>query len=105
MLPLEALERVTVWYAETLAMVSATDWESPSPCSDWTVRDVADHVVGGNRFAVALLAGQCVQAPHTAAFEGGCDDPRQQFIISSSAQLNAFATSALNRLLPHPAGE
>jgi uncharacterized protein (TIGR03086 family) len=101
----EALERATVRYAEALALVSATDWESPSTCSDWTVRDLADHVVGGNRFAAALLAGRSTKDAYASAFQGGFDDPHRQFDVSAAAQLNAFTACSLDELLPHPVGE
>jgi uncharacterized protein (TIGR03086 family) len=32
-------------------------WASPTPCTDWTVRDLVAHVVGTQRFALAALEG------------------------------------------------
>jgi uncharacterized protein (TIGR03086 family) len=105
--PLEALTRAAARYAEALAMVDTTEWNSQSTCSDWTVRDLADHVVGGNRFAVALLAGHSTQDAYLSAFEGGFeDDPQRAFDLSAAAQLTAFATiGSLDRLLRHPVGD
>jgi len=104
--PLEALTRATAQYAEALAMVEADEWNTRSTCPDWTVRDLADHVVGGNRFAAALLAGRSTQDAYSAAFEGGFgDDPNLEFDVSAAAQLTAFATAGpFDRLLPHPVG-
>jgi len=104
--PLEALRRATARYAQALAMVAPDEWGSPSTCSDWRVRDLADHVVGGNRFAAALLAGHATQDAYLAAFDCGFgDDPHREFDVSAAAQLTAFATAgSLDRLLPHPVG-
>ncbi len=105
--PLEALSRVTAQYAEALAMVEPHEWSALSTCSEWTVRDLADHVVGGNRFAAALLAGRSTADAYLAAFDGGFgNDPHTEFDLSAATQLTAFATAgSLDRLLPHPVGQ
>lgn len=50
-----------------VAGVDAEGWEAPSPCTDWTARDVAGHVIGGQREILALARG--VEPPDVA------DDP------------------------------
>ena len=76
-------------------------------CSGWTVKEVADHIVGGNRFAVALLGGASTEdamaAARTGSFEG---DPMERFDETAAAQLAAFeAEGALDRIVHHPAGD
>ncbi len=105
--PLTLLTRTAVEYRTRLAAVPATGWENPSVCGDWTVREVADHIVGGNRFAVALLDGasteEAMAAARTGSFEG---DPVERFDESAAAQLAAFeADGALDRIVHHPAGD
>ena len=39
------------------AAVPATAWHQPTPCPDWDVAELVNHVVGENRWAVPLLAG------------------------------------------------
>jgi uncharacterized protein (TIGR03086 family) len=76
-------------------------------CSGWTVKDVADHVLGGNRFAVGLLAGatadEALQDARAQTFVG---DPVALHRASAVAQLAAFsAPGALDLVVHHPAGE
>jgi uncharacterized protein (TIGR03083 family) len=54
---LTALTRATAEFERRLAVVPAGRWHDPTPCEAWTVRDIADHITGGNRFAVLILGG------------------------------------------------
>lgn len=38
-------DRLAADFAATIALVPADGWASPSPCEDWTARDVVAHVV------------------------------------------------------------
>lgn len=57
---LEALDAAAAGF--TLRLQDAPDdaWGRPTPCSDWDVRALVTHVIGGNRMAVGLLGG----SPH-----------------------------------------
>jgi uncharacterized protein (TIGR03083 family) len=33
---------------ELLTSLSAEDWDTPTPCEGWSVKDVADHILGGD---------------------------------------------------------
>jgi uncharacterized protein (TIGR03086 family) len=41
-----------------VAAVRADQWQLPTPCTDWTVRRLLDHLVGGNRLATRVLRGE-----------------------------------------------
>ena len=71
------------------------------------MKDPADHVLGGNRFAVALLSGATAKDAFAYAFEGGFDaDPVVLTRESADAQLEAFARpGALDRTVHHPVGD
>jgi uncharacterized protein (TIGR03086 family) len=104
---LEALTRATAGYQQRLAAVGAEQWDQPSVCSGWTVKDVADHVLGGNRFAAALAGGassdDALAQALTARFDG---DPTARFIESASSQLDAFKRpGALDAIVHHPPGD
>jgi uncharacterized protein (TIGR03086 family) len=42
----EVLERACASTATVLAAVRAADFDSPTPCRSWTVKDVINHVIG-----------------------------------------------------------
>ena len=60
---IDALERATEAYEQRLVAVDPRQWGQASACDGWTVKDLADHVLGGNRFAVALLSGATALVP------------------------------------------
>jgi len=47
-----------------ISTVQPEQWSTPTPCTDWTVRRLVDHLIGMNRVFAALLADE---APHNVA--------------------------------------
>ena len=60
-----------------IAGVERSSWEAPTPCEGWTVRDVANHTVGGMNIFAAELTGTDPVADHDSDWLG--DDPVQAF--------------------------
>lgn len=59
-----ALRVVNAQFAEILSKAKAEDWGLPTPCSEWSIRDLVGHVIGGHVVATALLTGEeLVAAP------------------------------------------
>ena len=104
---IEALGRAGDAYRSRLIQVGAAQWAEPSTCEEWTVKELADHVLGGNRFAVSLLAGLSSPDAFAEALAGGFSGPpADQFDISAADQLSAFSRpGALDQLVDHPAGQ
>jgi uncharacterized protein (TIGR03086 family) len=105
--PLAGLRLATEEFDRHAAAVAVDQWALPTPCAEWTARDLVEHVTGGNRFAVALLDG----ASTAEAFErvmapGFSDDVLGELRRSAAAQLDAFAANgAFTRICQHPRGE
>jgi uncharacterized protein (TIGR03086 family) len=53
LIDLDLLERCYRTTGEVLDAIPADRWDAPSPCTEWTVRDVAEHLVE----ALGLIAG------------------------------------------------
>jgi uncharacterized protein (TIGR03086 family) len=58
----EALERSGRGFRQHLVELESDDWARPTPCDEWSVRDLVNHVVGGNVRYVMILAGEPADA-------------------------------------------
>ncbi|HWM05699.1 MAG TPA: TIGR03086 family metal-binding protein [Actinophytocola sp.] len=54
---LAVLERGYRTTAAVLAAMPADRWDAPTPCTEWTVREVADHLVEALDFFAATVTG------------------------------------------------
>ena len=88
-------------FEKVLTEVPAAGWSTPSMCRDWTVRDVAGHVIWGQRQLHAWATGDpdpapdgAPGAPHPAVMAG--DDPlstwRAVRTVPTAAQLSRTVT-------------
>ena len=66
-------------------------WEDPTPCSEWSVRDVTNHLAAECLWVPEMLAGKTVQEVGDR-FEGDVlgDDPAPAFAAASSNALRAL---------------
>ena len=72
-------------------------WDAATPCPDWTVRDLVEHVVGNHEGVVAALGGTVARDP---------DDLAATWRAVSSAAFQAFeGEGALDTVVPGPMGE
>jgi len=49
--------RTVASWSDRVGRVRADQWASSTPCAEWTVRDLVNHVTGEDLWAVALLNG------------------------------------------------
>ena len=103
---LEILERSVAEFRRRLDVVTPDQWNLPTPCAEWTVRELVHHVVEGNRLACLLLSGATSEHATAAARAGDSQgDVHALFQASVDRQAHAFAAEgALERVLDHPAG-
>jgi uncharacterized protein (TIGR03086 family) len=82
--------------------VKAEQWGDPTPCSEWTVRDLMNHVVGGTRQFISLMSGG---GPLDRSLDYLGPDPAASFRAAAAELRAAFAAEgALERLAPTPFG-
>lgn len=75
--------------AGLISNIRADQWSAPTPCPDWTVRQVVNHLIGMNRVFAALLAER--PPPPRPAADHVEDDPVRAFRDSAAALLAAFS--------------
>lgn len=89
-------------YEATAAVLAeVTDWDAPSPCAEWTVREVANHLVAGlTAFASAIEHTEwTVEGDHLG------DDPAGTFRAAADRCLAAFdRPGAMTESHPFPFG-
>jgi len=102
-----ALQAVTRNLMESVASIEIEQWTLATPCSDWDLTALVDHVTGGNWFTVAILAGDRAEDAMRATMErfGGGSATSEAVIRSLENQVAAFLEpGALDRTWSHMAG-
>lgn len=105
MTELEILDRAGAGFYATLVQVQDDQWDEPTGNEGQTVRQLVNHVVGGNRMAVAILQGGS-KADGLAQFarSAGDVDLVGAFEVSRIELAEAFAApGALDQTVAHPA--
>ena len=86
---------------QMVGCVSATDLGSPTPCTEWTVQALIEHMIGTNNMFSAALIGGAGQSPENVARDLGGSYAR-----SAETAVSAWREpGALERTLKLPIGE
>ncbi|MET9023761.1 TIGR03086 family metal-binding protein [Actinopolymorpha sp. NPDC004070] len=93
-----------------VAGIGADQWDAPTPCSEWNVRMLLNHVVAGNLLAAAVLGGVEFPAPEERARLGQVDrlgtDPLAATRQSVDDLVKAFEQPrVLEHVHPSPVGQ
>jgi hypothetical protein len=86
------LDRALAAVGDLIAGVQDEQWSAPTPCSDWTVRELVNHLVGMNLVFAALLREQ---APPERGSESVGDDLVGAYRESGTAMKAAFDQSGV----------
>lgn len=105
---LAILAQVSAEFERRCEAIGNDQWDLPTPCSEWNLDQLVDHVTGGNRFTVRILNGESADAALAAtrrSFDGS-HDPRSAALSSTTAQSKAFAVpGVLDRRCQHLVAE
>lgn len=90
---LDMLQRSNDWLIEAVGFADQTSLDHPTPCADWDVAELLDHITGGNRFSVNILAGMSADDALRVTRESFAPDhnPLARVIESAEAQLLVFS--------------
>jgi uncharacterized protein (TIGR03086 family) len=106
---LEALSRASSEFETRLRQVTDDQWDLPTPCTEWTVRELTNHMLLGTRMAVQLLAGasqQDVVAQLSDDLMSDSQDPVADFVALATEMQDGFAApGGLEGTVDHPMGE
>jgi uncharacterized protein (TIGR03086 family) len=94
--------------AQMVAAVTGEQWLLPTPCTEWTVHQLVNHVVGGNRLTTRVLRGEPLPPLGQLGRRGNEDqlgnDPAAAFRVSGEDLLAALRVpGALERPYTLPA--
>lgn len=103
---IDALSDANAGFASRLRLVTTDDWKRSTPCEEWDVRALVNHVIGANRRYVMLLDGAPAEAVDaTRSVDHLGDGPVGSFASTAAELVAAFGEAgALTRTLHHPAG-
>jgi uncharacterized protein (TIGR03086 family) len=78
-------------FDRVVGRIGARDWAAPTPCTEWTVRDLLNHLVYEQLWAPELLGGAAL-AEIGDRFDGDVlgDDPAGRWRTSSKAAREAW---------------
>jgi uncharacterized protein (TIGR03086 family) len=82
---------VASWTAR-VDSVPGDKWDAPTPCTDWTVRDLVNHVVGEDAWTVPLMRGSTI-ADVGDSLDGDLlgDEPTDSAVRSANEALAVVA--------------
>jgi uncharacterized protein (TIGR03086 family) len=94
-------------FALRLGHVGDADWGRPTPCTEWDVRALVNHVVGANvRYEMLLRAVPLDEVEVTRSVDHLGDAPLEAFEATADALVRAFADpDVLDRTFRHVSGD
>jgi uncharacterized protein (TIGR03086 family) len=95
----ELHRRAVDGFGQRVDAIRDDQWGEPTPCSDWDVRALVNHLVNENRWTPPLMEGRTIEDVGDR-FDGDLlgDDPHEQWADASAEALAAVGTpGALDR--------
>ena len=94
-------------FAQRLRLVGPDDWQRPTPCTEWDVRALVNHVVGANvRYQLLLHGASTEQVEATRSVDHLGDDALASFVSTADGEIECFREDgALERIAHHVTGD
>lgn len=87
--------------------VQELDWDRPTPCAEWSLRDLTEHVTGGNRFTIRILHGDVSEDAMAFARHSFAEDrdTRRSLVVSTRELEDSFAVPGVLDQVCHHVNE
>lgn len=92
-------------FDDVLARVPDHMWDAPSPCTEWTARDVVGHVIGTMSKGAAVLRGEPYPSDPSRPGDAAGDDPLSAWREIADSVRTALTGVDLTRVLDSPSGK
>lgn len=102
-----ALDRANRAFERRLRLVRTEDWSQPTPCEEWDIHALVNHVIGGNRRYRMLLQGALAEDVNRTRTEDHVgDDAVRSFASTAADLLTDFRQEGVpDRVVHHPIGD
>ncbi|MEU6232907.1 TIGR03086 family metal-binding protein [Kitasatospora sp. NPDC047058] len=89
-------------FGERVRLVTPAQWDAPTPCADWSVRDLVNHLTAEQLWVPELLMGSTV-ADVGSRFDGDVlgTDPAATWTAAAEAARTAFEAPGATALTVH----
>jgi uncharacterized protein (TIGR03086 family) len=77
----ERYDRLSAAFAAKAAAVSPDRWAAPSPCEDWTAREVVGHVVDSHATFLGLIGEPAPDGPSVESDPSGAFDAARAAVL------------------------
>jgi uncharacterized protein (TIGR03086 family) len=102
--PLELLVVANDEFARRLRLVGPEDWRRPTPCSEWDVRELVNHVVGANvRYQLLLRGAPTEHVEATRNVDHLGDDALAPFLATADGVVACFHRDGALEVIAHHA--
>jgi uncharacterized protein (TIGR03086 family) len=94
--------RTVQTWTDHVTPIGADQWDAPTPCTDWTVRDLVNHVAGEGLWAVPLMRGATI-AEVGDRFDGDVlgSDPAAAWDDAMASALEAISEPGASKKTVH----
>ncbi|MFD0277917.1 TIGR03086 family metal-binding protein [Kitasatospora sp. NPDC127111] len=89
-------------FGERVRLVKPAQWDAPTPCADWSVRDLVNHLTAEQLWVPELLKGSTVSEVGSR-FDGDVlgSDPAAAWTVAAEAARTAFEVPGATELTVH----
>jgi uncharacterized protein (TIGR03086 family) len=102
-----ALGRADTEFERRVRLVGADDWTLPTPCTEWNVYALVNHVIGANRRHTMLLHGASAEEVNRTRAEDHLGDDAIASLAATTSELARAIREpdAMIRTSHHPLGD